>query len=43
MHFARADSWQLVLQIEADPEVGPWTGEGCLYVCMEEQSGPTQA
>jgi uncharacterized protein YwqG len=35
-HFARAGSWQLVLQIETDDEVGPWTGEGCLYVCIRK-------
>jgi len=35
-HFARADSWQLVLQIESDSEVGPWTLEGCLYVCIRK-------
>lgn len=33
---ARADSWQHVLQIETDSEVGPWIGEGCLYVCIRK-------
>src|SRR5215831_9479305 len=35
-HFARAESWQLVLQIPSDDEVGPWEGEGCLYVCIRK-------
>jgi len=35
-HFARADGWQHVLQIETDAEVGPWIGEGCLYVCIRK-------
>lgn len=35
-HFARADGWQHVLQIETDCEVGPWIGEGCLYVCIRK-------
>ena len=35
-HFARADGWQHVLQIETDSVVGPWIGEGCLYVCMRK-------
>jgi uncharacterized protein YwqG len=35
-HFARADGWQHVLQIETDSEVGPWIGEGCLYVCIRK-------
>jgi uncharacterized protein YwqG len=34
--FARADGWQHVLQIETDSEVGPWIGEGCLYVCIRK-------
>jgi hypothetical protein len=35
-HFARADGWQLVLQVPSDDEVGPWTGYGCLYVCIRK-------
>jgi hypothetical protein len=35
-HFARAGSWQLVLQVPSDDEVGPWTGYGCLYVCIRK-------
>ena len=35
-HFARADGWQHVLQIETDSEVGPWIGEGCLYICIRK-------
>jgi hypothetical protein len=35
-HFARADGWQHVLQIETDSELGPWIGEGCLYVCIRK-------
>ena len=34
-HFARADRWQLVLQIPSDDEVGPWTDD-CLYVCIRK-------
>jgi uncharacterized protein YwqG len=34
-HFARADGWQLVLQIPSDCEVGPWTDD-CLYVCIRK-------
>ena len=33
-YFARAESWQLVLQIPSDL-VGPWTDD-CLYVCIRK-------
>jgi hypothetical protein len=34
-HFARADSWQLVLQIPSDNEVRPWADD-CLYVFIRK-------
>ena len=34
-HFARADSWQLVLQVPSDDEVGPWTDD-CLYAFIRK-------
>ena len=37
-HFARADSWQLVLQIDSDYEAGmQWGNGGRIYVCIRKR------
>jgi uncharacterized protein YwqG len=36
MYFERADSWQLLLQIDGDEEMN-WWDDGRMYVCIRRR------